>query len=880
MLNAENEPRFRRFRDALEAGEPWPIEQCLEEVDAESRLSCLIQYIHIELEHAYVRTTRKLHDDDDDARVQPRLELYLGRFPELRADLHACKVLASLEFALHYASRDPIPAEHYQEVIPEHAVQIVPMLQTLEKRLNKTVLQPNQFEPTKPKNDTVADSTSEPLPQWKLPKVLGFFHLLSLVGSGGMGSVFRALDLRTGGLCAVKVMRRTDPWSIYRFNEEFHVLASLDHPNLGSLYESFDDGFNRYFSMELVAGPGLDRWWARLPKNRDGLEHLRTCLHGIVHGIQFLHDHRIIHGDIKPSNVVVARRARAVLLDFGLSQSETPRVTKELLRDRPLVGTLGYTAPELGQGLPLSFASDWFGFGALLYDLTQYVEPNVLPHLEDSSLEEWTEFNRHIQSLSRALMHQDPSLRPSGEEVLTRLGGSNRSLRHGAPLPSELPWFGRARLWDQVDHWLNLDQAARGGVLRCLGAAGVGKSRFLKELGARWQAEEQAIVLAVRGLRPSQTPQQFVNSLVQAFVNLALHSEIDLANETPDLQRVAIHFQQLFQVLPPLEATAPAHDTRPTWQQSAQTFFRILSRIGAHRPIVILVDDAHCVTSLQECGLWETSSPKETRQKLLPNLRLVLALNHPSQASPLPARSQFAEDLPWLDLELGTMPEEDMRPLVQEALLRLELPTPLAERDWIGPILASAKGIPAVAMELLRLIEEHSGSPEELHTLLQRVQAMDIAHVRFTRLSRESRQLLELLAVAMQPITFRQLQMAAKVGADILFPHVGGLVRRGWIRWSGSWPDLLIEPFGHASPEQIAQWMAPDRFRRRHHRLGKTLSSEMHPNWLLIGKHYFFAGRKSRAIAALQQAIEDLRKQNAPEAAIAEAQEYLARLHL
>ncbi len=96
-------------------------------------------------------------------------------------------------------------------------IAIKPMLKKLEDRLNRTSFPPDRFEPISSHESTVPDSTSEPLKQWKLPKVLGYFHLLSLIGNGGMDRWFRALDLRTGAVCAIKVMRRADSWSVYRF---------------------------------------------------------------------------------------------------------------------------------------------------------------------------------------------------------------------------------------------------------------------------------------------------------------------------------------------------------------------------------------------------------------------------------------------------------------------------------------------------------------------------------------------------------------------------------------------------------------------------------------------------------------------------------------
>ncbi len=127
---------------------------------------------------------------------------------------------------------------------------------------------------------------------WKLPKQLGHFLLLSLAGTGGMGAVFRALDLRTGGVYAIKVMKRVDSWSVYRFNDEFRVLATLSHANLVKMYHSFVEGNLRYYSMELLNGVPIHVWWSRLrsfPERRQAeqWELLRRVLAQIASAIHF-----------------------------------------------------------------------------------------------------------------------------------------------------------------------------------------------------------------------------------------------------------------------------------------------------------------------------------------------------------------------------------------------------------------------------------------------------------------------------------------------------------------------------------------------------------------------------------------------------------------
>ncbi len=203
----------------------------------------------------------------------------------------------------------------------------------------------------------------------------GRFRLDSLLGRGGMGSVFKATDLSIHRQVAIKLLHpevADDPVSVERMREEALSLASLRHPNVVQLYDFYSSGPDATFLvMELVEGQSLAR---RL--DRDGPLPVKTAIdytRQILSALGAAHDKGIIHRDIKPGNVVIVtvpmERERIKVLDFGLA-----KLTEVTLRRRPtatgvLLGTPPYMSPEQATGRPLDPRSDLYAAALLLYTL-------------------------------------------------------------------------------------------------------------------------------------------------------------------------------------------------------------------------------------------------------------------------------------------------------------------------------------------------------------------------------------------------------------------------------------------------------------------------------------------------------------------------------
>src|SRR5262245_51475579 len=206
---------------------------------------------------------------------------------------------------------------------------------------------------------------------------LGPYEIVSPLGAGGMGEVWRARDSRLARSVALKVLPdavASDPSRLHRFAKEARSASALNHPNIVTVYDIGSEGPVSYIAMELVEGKTLREllFAGALP-----LRKLLPIATQISDGLARAHEAGIVHRDLKPENIMVTKEGLVKILDFGLSkltggvagEAESQLQTESGTSPGTVMGTVGYMSPEQAAGQPLDFRSDQFSFGSILYEM-------------------------------------------------------------------------------------------------------------------------------------------------------------------------------------------------------------------------------------------------------------------------------------------------------------------------------------------------------------------------------------------------------------------------------------------------------------------------------------------------------------------------------
>jgi len=211
---------------------------------------------------------------------------------------------------------------------------------------------------------------------------LGPYEIVSALGAGGMGEVYRARDTKLARDVAIKVLPAVfvaDPERVARFQREARTLASLNHPNIAAIYGLEESGGTAALVLELVDGPTIAD---RIALGPIPVDEALPISRQIAEALEAAHEHGIIHRDLKPANIKVRPDGTAKVLDFGLAKAlepvlgpggdvtASPTITSPAMTQSGMImGTAAYMSPEQAKGRQADKRSDVWAFGAVLYEM-------------------------------------------------------------------------------------------------------------------------------------------------------------------------------------------------------------------------------------------------------------------------------------------------------------------------------------------------------------------------------------------------------------------------------------------------------------------------------------------------------------------------------
>jgi serine/threonine protein kinase/tetratricopeptide (TPR) repeat protein len=451
-------------------------------------------------------------------------------------------------------------------------------------------------------------------------KIAGRYEIVSKIGAGGMGIVFKARDHKENRIVAVKILKEslTSEKHTKRFNREFRVLANMDHQNIVSVSDYGTHGGSNFFVMEFIDGKNFGKLCSTYPNGIMDFETLINYVSQICYALSHIHANGVIHRDLKPGNIMITDDKKAILMDFGLVKSNEFSAT--LTMEDEIVGTISYMSPEQAQGLTVNYNADLYSLGVILYQATTGRRPFlgnspisiIYKHINETP-EKPCKINPNIPSrleeIILQLLEKDQTKRYQfAEEVnwdIISLSQSSETVtldyKRGVESSQKLlltsPTVGRIKILSKIRLLIDNLSKNKSNTICISGDPGIGKSRILNEIAAYCRIKD---IPMLRGFCSEDNPLpyapfiQIIKSIFQE------KSEYILSHLS------AIQAQAIINLVPEL-TTNPAFKSRNIQPSDDPTsaglkkiilyeaVFKLFTLYLDEKPFLFSIDDLHWI---------------------------------------------------------------------------------------------------------------------------------------------------------------------------------------------------------------------------------------------------------------------------------------------
>jgi serine/threonine protein kinase len=674
------------------------------------------------------------------------------------------------------------------------------------------------------------------------------FEIKRWVGEGAVGVVYEAFDLERGTTVALKALRAMSADAVLQLKREFRAAQDLQHPNLVSLGELFEDHGEWFFTMELVRGVDF---LAYVRHGRASLDEtrLRSGLAQLTRGLIALHAAGKLHRDLKPSNVLVTPSGRVVILDFGLA--------RDILGDRGtsegVVGSIPYLAPEQATRAALGPPADWYAVGVMLYEAlagklpvsgtsTEILRQKL--HSEPqapSTIVAATPMD--LDRLCVELLRSEPSTRPDGHDILRRLHVADSEPLE-ASAGERATFVGRRAELAALDGAFETVCSGREVSVFVRGESGVGKSALARAFVDRLlMREADANILSSRCYERESVTYKAVDGIIDNLSDLLRGLPIEeldallprrlytLAKAFPVLGR----FRTLRRETWREEEVASPHEQR---LRLFSTLRELLMRVAERRPLVVIIDDWQWADPDGVILMTEVLRPPNPPPLLFLATQRTRAEN--GRAAHLTSTA-IGDDIRYIDLK--TLSSDD----AQALSARLLGP----DRSNEASIVAEEAGGHPLFIEELARERRTSGARAVV------VHIDEALWARASRLAPAERWVLELVAVAGVPIAQQLVATAAHVELGPLF-QIASVLRAGrLVRTMGVGRGDTIEPYHDRVRESVLSHLSPEDRKNWHSRLAVALEDSTQPDAEMLATHWQGAGEPTRAAPYAIRAAEE-----------------------
>jgi serine/threonine protein kinase len=689
------------------------------------------------------------------------------------------------------------------------------------------------------------------------------FEVRNVLGSGAFGVVYRVWDRVRRKEVALKRLHRQDPDALYRFKREFRSLVDIRHEHLIRLYELFSENETWYFTMELIEGQTfLD--YVRPDGSSYDETRLRDALIQLLNGVIALHGAKYLHRDLKPANVLVTTTGRVVILDFGIVHALTPSGADVTNTN---IGTAAYMPPErFGDG-SLSESSDAYAVGAMLFEALTGLPPrgrsllDVLANLAASPDPQQIDpsLPQDLSTRCRELLLPDPRARPTLKTVLTGMEAVAVNLPDSVlEVPAQRytpPFIGRAPALDQLARAFKRLEQGRLQLVTVTGAAGIGKTslieRFISQVLPR---DSRLVALSGRCHQYESVPYNGIDAIIDSLSQYLCESPEPVVQRL--LPRNAFLLPLSFPVLGRVPSIAASPATFPLMPDAEEirrhTFIalrELIARLADSTPLILWVDDLQ----------W---SDRDT----LAFLAFVVG-----SASPAPlmliVTARDDDQAPTADHEHVRVLAEHISDLSNSARLRLTRLSP-DECDELmlyygvtgrsaASISRDADGHPLYLLELIRSAHvqhyRHSAATEPAQSLSA------MLHHRFLSLTVAQRELVQLVAIAAQPLPaaafIDAIRFAGYGDPDVIEEPI----RNRLVRVADAGSSLRLGMFHDLVRSAVMGVMDEQTRRQRHAQLAAVLRLDTGLDPTILVSHYREAGD---IVAAHQAAVKGAHQAN------------------